>query len=190
MRTVGSILGIALAAALGACARHNVQTAAPATAQAAGAAACPLAQLRGVHATLADIKDGVAITFTAPQSEIKQLRDNVQAMADANDKQGDAFAVCPCAQPGAVGAAEAMPGEPRERGQTAMQGPGGAAGAISTPPADSKVEDISTGAVLRLTAKDTSQTAALRSVARQNVHAFKRSCLGHTGPEGAAPSTK
>lgn len=186
MRTAGSILGIALALALGACAHHNAQGGAQA-AQPGGAvaAACPMAQLRGVHATVADIKDGVAITFTAPESERDQLRDNVKAMIDANDKQGDAFASCPCAQGGggAMGTAEAMPGEKGERGQTAMQpGTGTLVAVTIMPRADAKEEDISTGAILRLTAKDGSQVTALRKVARNDVHAFKKTCVSVSGP--------
>jgi hypothetical protein len=181
MRTAGSILGIALIAALAACAHQRAQTAGAQAARVpeTSAAACPIAQLRGVHATTADIKDGVAITFTAPHNELSQLRDNVKAMAKSNDKQGDAFAACPCAEHGTAGAAEAMPGE---HGRTLMQPPA----AVVTPRADSKVEEISTGAILRLTAKDTSQVAALRTAARENVHAFKKSCVGH----GLEPAVK
>jgi hypothetical protein len=184
MRTAGTILGIALAAALGACAHHQAQGGAQA-AQPGGAtaAACPMAQLRGVHATTADIKDGVAITFTAPESERDRIRENVKAMIEANDKRGDAFAACPCAAAGALGAAEAMPGEKGERGQTAMQ-PG--TGTLTTvtvmPRADAKEEDISTGAILRLTAKDGSQVTALRKAARNDVHAFKKTCVSVRAP--------
>lgn len=163
MRIAGSIIGIALAAALGACAHHNVQSAGAQAPQEGAAASCALAQLKGVHASVADIHDGVAITFTGPESGLDQLRDNVKAMADANDKQGDAFAVCPCAQPTALGSAEPMPGE---------------AAATTIPRAESKVEETSTGAILKLTTKDNSQIAALRAMARKNVHAFKKACLG------------
>ncbi len=183
MRIAGTILGIACAAALAACAHHNAQSAGAQTggAQAGGqvAAACPLTQIQGVHATVADIPNGVAITFTGSHEQVDQLRKNVHDMADANDKQGDAFAACPCAEgAGALGSAEAMPSE---TGSTAMQ-----AGPTALPRADSKVDDIETGAILRLTAKDNTQVSALRSTVRQDVHALKRACLNEQGGRGGA----
>jgi hypothetical protein len=182
MRTAGTILGLALAALLGACAHETARTAGV-PAQAPGTVtSCPLAQLHGVHATVADIREGVAITFTAPQSELDALKQDVHAMADANDKLGDAFATCPCAEAGAAaGSAEAMPGETGATGgQPSMQG-----ATRGMPPASSKVEEISTGAILRLTAKDNSQIGALRSTVRQNMHMLRRACFtpqGETAP--------
>jgi hypothetical protein len=176
MRTAGTILGIALAAALCACAHETAQGPGAEAQAKATATTCPLAQLRGVHATVADIAGGVAITFTAPQSELDALKKNVHAMAEASDKQGDAFAACPCAEAGAApGAAEAMPGE-SHGGRTSMQGP-----TRALPPASAKVEEISTGAILRLKPKDDAQLGALRTTVRQNIHTLRRACLTPQG---------
>src|SRR5258708_25799451 len=103
-RTAGSILGIALAAALGACAHNNAaqgtaQTPEPGQAS-ASSASCPLAKLQGVRLVATNTRDGVAITFAAPQGEVDQLRQNVRDMAEANDRSGDAFASCPCSMTG------------------------------------------------------------------------------------------
>lgn len=199
MRTAGSILGILLAGALGACAHHNAQNAgaqAPnqAQPQMASAGTCPLAQLPGVHATVADIGDGVAITFTAPQSELDQLRQNVHAMADSNDKQGDPFAACPCGQAGAGGSAEPMPSDQSGSGTYGAYGSSNSGqmnqGAqmnqgttmAQIPAADAKVDEIPTGAVLELQSKDKTQISALRMNVRQNVHALKQGCLSQSAP--------
>jgi hypothetical protein len=160
MRIVGLIGSVVITAALVGCAEHNKPgaTAPIGYAPSAGmAAACPLAQLQNLHATVTDIDHGVAITFTGPKSERNQLRDNVHAMADANDKQGNAFAACPCGQANkTTGVTEAMPG----------------------PAADASVKDISTGAILKLTAKNDSEVDALRSATRDNVSALDKGCLG------------
>jgi hypothetical protein len=131
---------------------------------------------------VADIRDGVAITFTGPQGELEQLRDNVQAMADANDKKGDAFAACPCGvSERAMGAAESMPADhgSAETGgrQTSVK-----------PLADAKVDDIPTGAVLRLKAKDATEAAALRSATRENLRAMRKNCLGRGAGQGESVS--
>jgi hypothetical protein len=198
MRTVGSILGIALAAALGGCAHEAGQSASSETsAQTSGLAqGCPLAQLRGIHATVANVESGVAVTFTAPEGELDQLRESVRAMAASNDQQGDAFAVCPCSQTGAPSAGAAMrqgssgyssesgqsisARESGHPGQTSMQG-GGSYAIGSMPLAKSKVDDIPTGAILRLTARDTTQTNQLRSTVREDLRALKRGCMSHGG---------
>jgi hypothetical protein len=184
MRTGGLILGAALAVAVGACARHNVQGAAAQSARAAQAAyGCPLAQLQGIHATVADIRDGVAITFTAPQGELDALRDNVHAMADANDKQGDAFAACPCGvSERAMGTAESMPADHEH-------GPGGGAEtggrpSAQKPLAEAKVDEIPTGAVLRLKAKDATEANLLRSTTRENMRAMRKNCLNRAPGQG------
>jgi hypothetical protein len=173
MRTAGSILGIVLAAALGACAHHQAQTAAQAPEQAQAATACPMAQIPGVHASVADIDKGVAITFTGPHDALDSLRDDVHKMAEANDRQGDAFAVCPCASMTSQGAAEAMPP--------------GQSGAARTPPlksipASSSVQDIDTGAVLKLQVKNKSDVPALRDAVRQNVRSLREGCLSRQAP--------
>jgi hypothetical protein len=141
-----------------------------------------MARLLGVHATVADIRDGVAITFTGPAGELEQLRANVHAMAEANDKKKDAFAACPCAQRAALGSAEKMPAEK------------GAATALpSTRPvallATAKVDETATGAILKLTAKDKADVAALRNTVREDVHTLRKSCLNQGAGE-AAPTEK
>jgi hypothetical protein len=193
MTKAGSILGIVLAGALSAACQHEeTQTAAqtPQQTQAAMTAAgtCPMAQIPGVRATVADTGEGVAITFTAPQSEIDQLRQNVRSMADANDKRGDAFAVCPC---GRVygGTAEAMPSGqgtpsygPSQSGVTMGQAPA----KVAIPPSDSKVDDIPTGAVLTLKAKDSALIPALQASVREDMRALKQGCMNQSS--GQAPS--
>ena len=160
MRIAALIGSVVLTGALVGCAEHNKAgaTAPQAYAPSAGiAAGCPLAQLQNVHATVSDIDHGVAITFTGPKSERDQLRDNVHAMADANDKHGSAFAACPCGRTNpATGVMESMPG----------------------PAADATVKDIMTGAILKLTAKNDSEVQTLRSTTRDNVIALDKSCLG------------
>ncbi len=183
MRTAGYFLGAVLAAALGACAHHIAQGPSGQTALAAGpppAASCPLERLPGVHATVADIRDGVAITFTGSEGELDQLRNNVHAMADANDNQKDAFAACPCARTAGAGAAERMPSTAPERTSSTA-----ATGEMAQPQASAKVDEIATGAVLKLTAKDHKETAALRSAVREEVRALRKNCLART-PEPAS----
>ena len=77
MRIAGLICCVVMTGALAACA-HNEPTATVAKAYSPTSgmvgAACPLAQLGGVHATVADIDHGVAIAFTAPKREVDELR--------------------------------------------------------------------------------------------------------------------
>jgi hypothetical protein len=143
-----------------------------------------MAKLPGVHAIVADIRDGVAITFTAPEGELDQLRNDVHAMADANDAKGGAFAACPCAE-APPGAAEKMPATALEQAATQPL----------RVKAVAKVDEIATGAVLKLTAKDHKDINALRAEVRDDLHAFKKNC--EAGPSGVAepqggtrPSTK
>jgi hypothetical protein len=165
MRIAGLIGSVVLTCALAACARHNEPTAAAPQAYSPSSgmigAACPLAQLHAVRATVANVDHGVTITFTAPKREVDELRDDVRAMADANEKLGNAFAACPCGQmSAATGVTEAMP----------------------SPAADSSVSDVDTGAVLKLTAKKESQVDALRSAIRDDVKALRKSCLEQEHP--------
>jgi hypothetical protein len=174
MRTAGYVLCTLLAAAAGACA-HAAPAPTQAGAQAKAATpSCPLTKLPGVRATVADIRDGVAITFTAPEGELDQLRNNIHAMADANDSKHDAFAECPCAAPPSAGAAEKMPSPAYEQ--------------LATQPqrikAEAKVDEIATGAVLKLTAKDHKDINALRAEVREDLHALKNNCLAR--PSGVA----
>jgi hypothetical protein len=166
MKLTSSMIALALGAALAACSHEEPQQTGQMSAQAPTAsAACPISQLRGVRASVTDIKDGVAITFTAPEDQLDALRKGVHAMADSNDNKGDAFAVCPCASTNLYGATETMPGSNMPYAQ---------------PRADSKVEDIPTGVVLKLSAKDKGQAMALRTAALHKVESFKSACLGQT----------
>lgn len=171
MRIAALIGSVVLTGALAACAHHpSTSASAPQGYSPTGAAAsCPLAQLRNVNATVTDIDKGSAITFTAPKSQVKQLRDNIHAMADAQDKMGDAFAYCPCSEIGGVaaGAAEA---QGQSMGQTSGQ-------AINKVAASSSVEEIPTGAILKLVAKNDHDVQTLRSQIRNDVDALNRSCL-------------
>jgi hypothetical protein len=163
MRIAGLIGSFALVGALVACAHHEPTGAtapqgySPISSLRGGAGACPLARLQGVHATVNEIRKGVAITFTAPPSEVDKLRDNVHAMADSNDKEGNAFASCPCgAAVPALGAAE-----------------------MQRPKAEASVDEIPTGAVLRLTARNAGDVHMLRSNIRSNVDALNYACLSN-----------
>ncbi|HEY1696023.1 MAG TPA: hypothetical protein VGG39_27840 [Polyangiaceae bacterium] len=140
MRTSACIAGFAIVALLGACSHQNTQTArygqnegAQATAAssnrlASNVEACPMAQLRDIQAFVSDMNDGVAITFTAPYAEVDQLRQNVRAMADAQDMMGNAFAACPCGQGLGTGVAEAMPSDMNSGSGAFSSGPGTGAG--------------------------------------------------------------
>jgi hypothetical protein len=174
MKNVGPVLGIVLAAALGACAESNAPGAvAQNAAGAAGARTCSLAQLHNLSGTVVDTPQGVAITFTGPHDDLDQIRENVHAMADANDKQGDAFASCPCGRAPTAGAAEAQGANPYQDqgGRTSMQPTPRTAVA-----ADASVDNIATGAVLKLKAKDKGQIGALRNDARRTLHAILTEC--------------
>jgi hypothetical protein len=189
MRTAGYLLGAVLAASLGACAHPGAKGPAVGAvpgAKTAAAVTCPMARLAGVHATVADIHDGVAITFTGPAGTVDQLRGNVHAMADANDKQKDAFAACPCAQRAVLGSAEAMPAGEKKTEKATATHPSPRAVAVL---ANAKVDEIATGAVLKLTAKDKADVGALRTAVREDVHALRKSCLTPSAGE-AAPTEK
>jgi hypothetical protein len=170
MRTAGYFLGAVLAAALGACARPSAQAPVAQAGKATTAAVgCPLAQLPGIHATVTDIRDGVAITFTGPTGEVDQLRANVHAMKDASDKQKDAFAACPCAQRAVLGAAERMP--EKAAGEKVSGTPHATFAAIA------KVDETTTGAILKLTAKDKADVHALRTAVREDMRELHKSCV-------------
>jgi hypothetical protein len=133
-----------------------------------------------------DISDGVAVTFTGPQSEVDQLREEVRDMADANNNEGNPFAGCPCAGNHARGSAQAMPKgsnaeNDRKNGGRSDGSPGSAS--MQSPSgnllAHAKVEEISTGAVLELSAKDKGQVQPLRSEVRSAVKSMRNNgCLG------------
>jgi hypothetical protein len=90
-----------------------------------------MAQLRDIQAFVSDMNDGVAITFTAPYAEVDQLRQNVRAMADAQDMMGNAFAACPCGQGLGTGVAEAMPGDMNSGSGSFSSGTGAGTGTTS-----------------------------------------------------------
>jgi len=196
MKIATSIVAIALTAAAVGCAKNEPQAQgaqyAPSGAQGQPYAAnCPLSQLTDVHASVADVHDGVAITFTVPESELSYLRDDVKAMKDANDDRGDAFAACPCAAAGMTqpyGSTENMPSGNQssngpnastsgQSGQTAMQ-PGQTGMTGMRVAAKASVDDIPTGSVLKLTTKDSSQVQMLRDQAHSEVQALRHSCFG------------
>jgi hypothetical protein len=180
MSTVVTIFGAALAPALVACA-HSVEQ--PMTAQ-ARLNACPLAHLSGVKAAVTDTPDGATILFTAQPNEQDQLTASVQAMADANRKQGNPFAACPCATPGpgvALMQAQAMPGG----GCSAC-----APEPTPMPPASAKVVTTPAGTELQLKLEDevsptreiesstsSDRLAKIRMAARQHVAYLSAACL-------------
>jgi hypothetical protein len=187
--TVVSIFGLALGPEVMACAHGSTS---PIRAE-ARARECPLAQLRGVGATVSDIGGGVAVAFSAPASEVDQLRENVQSMASMTDKHGDAFAACPCAAPmvhGATlmqGGVRIVPTDPyliADRDAPQM------------PRANAKVVDTPTGATLVLTTREPGlqmnelagayqedNIFQLRKAVHQDVAYLYAGCLG----QGALP---
>src|SRR5579863_9096164 len=94
MKRYRSILGIAFVAAGAACAHEAPIASAPIEAQ--SPKGCPLARLREVSATVADMPGGVAVTFYVPPDEVPRVRQIVDRMAYVNDSQNNAFAECPC----------------------------------------------------------------------------------------------
>jgi acylphosphatase len=165
MKNAGPILGIVLVLAVGAC----VHTFEPSTASIGRstrvAPTCPLAQLHNLDGSVTNTPDGVAITFTGPHDDLDQIRSNVRAMQAANNRMGDAFRACPCGRAPSAGAAEA------QGGRTAMQPtPRRPIAAVAT------VQEIPTGAVLRLTAKNRGEIGFLRSEARENVQGILTTC--------------
>jgi hypothetical protein len=194
VRTAAWILG-AFAPVLGACAHSTAEQ--PSAAY-ASAAACPLAQIHDVEASVTDINDGVAVTFVSPSSEQGILRGIVEGMVASNRDQGDPFAACARATPLAAiasasmqrepaqGRAEAMPPPPRPRALTCAPE---AVSLPALPPVDAKVVETSAGPQLQLTLKDTTRTEELegsydaynlrqlRLAVRQSVTYLNGGCL-------------
>lgn len=146
---------------------------------------CPLSQPAHVDAAVMDVPGGVSVTFTGPTPALDRIRANVHAMQDANDSQGNAFAVCPCLRstelqygmesPADVNRVDdftqsnaSYPYAPPDQGQTMMQ--------AQDTPAEARVDDIPTGAMLVLKPKDPSQLAALRQEVHERVRAMQVSC--------------
>jgi hypothetical protein len=101
MKTAGALFGLLLGGVLVACTHDDTQAMyAPSAGQTAlsgpaSGVTCSLAKLRAVDVRVADIHDGIAITFSGSPSEVYQLREDVRALAAANDKYENAFAACP-----------------------------------------------------------------------------------------------
>ena len=170
MKRYRSILGIALAAVLAACSHEGNPGAYPTEGQSYG---CPLARLQGVTATVADIPDGVAVTFYAPSDEVVQLRQIAYRMADDGNRQNNAFAACPCGIGNrAIGNAERMAPDMTSGAADDFAVPS------ESPPADARVYWTTTGAMLELKARDQAQIDALRSATRTHVRWLRRECLG------------
>jgi len=179
MKTARSVLGLVTAALLSACSEG--QTAAvivrpPTTVELpVYVDACPLAHLRGVRARVENVPVGVSIVFTGPDRVVDLLRGNVHAMAAASDREGNPFAVCPCADTSTPGGAiqAARTGGTSDLGVTSMQAP---SSTTLLPPGAATATDTPTGAILVLTGADGEEADALRSSARRQVSAMAE-CL-------------
>jgi hypothetical protein len=111
MKTLGSLVVATACATLLGCS-HESQTGSvsePYTAQSQSVSTgCPVHGQSDVQATVSDMQDGVAITFSGQQRELDSLRATLRAMDEANASRGDAFASCPCIYE--RGAAASQPG--------------------------------------------------------------------------------
>jgi hypothetical protein len=181
-----------LASAVGACSHQGAQNAAPSAVQQFYSAApgCPVNRFNGVSATVEDIHDGLAVSFTGPQTEVNTLRQNVYRMDEAASQGQDPFAACPCANGSAqYGSTEAMPmpttapaptltaGGDRG-GHQEFGGPPSVRKAPGAPvPADSSVVEIPAGAVLKLKAKQNGRVEELRRRVIAQVVALQDGCL-------------
>lgn len=102
------------------------------------ACGCPM-MVPGATASVADIDGGVAITWSAPPSEVASLRGRIHGMAQ---QKGGMMAACSC-----------HAGAPTQ-GMTSMQ---------AMPPADVRADDVEGGARLTFTAKNPADVPALRT---------------------------
>jgi hypothetical protein len=208
MRTAGRIIGFWLVVSVAGCAGEQAQgpqalSAAPPTIASTSSQSCPLASLHGVDEIVADMNDGVAITFAAPATDVDRLRQAVRAMADASDRVGDAFVACACPAGYGGGMAERMPPsspapDPRSIGDSTAGGTYGPAapaeqeatptappaqpGPVPLPRSTAAVAQTQTGAVLELRPTDPTQLLALRVAVKEHIHALRRGCLGG-GPD-------
>jgi len=139
--------------------------------------ACPLAHLRGVRATVENVPRGVSILFEGPDRVVDLLRGNVRAMAAASDREGNPFAVCPCADTSTPGGPiqAARTGDTSNLGVTSMQAPSSTS---LLPPGAATATDTPTGASLVLIGADSAEADALRGSARRQVGAMAE-CLSH-----------
>jgi hypothetical protein len=169
MRISRSIVGMgiaALAVQLGACANTSKTQAKTTPPQNTAVANCPLAMVPGVRTMVQDIPEGVQIVAVGPEGQVDTIRQNVRAMATTNNNQGDPFAPCSCALE-APGATESMPSStPYATLQAARL----------IPLSSATVEQIPSGGILKLSAKDPNQVSALRTRTREEVSAL-RNCL-------------
>jgi len=179
MKITGSVAAAVLTSAIGACSHEGPQNASPNGAQELTGVAlrCPVNRFNGVSATVEDIHDGVAISFTGPQPEVSKLRQNVHRMDEATTQGEDPFAVCPCADRSAqFGSTEAMPVEGSGRPDFGTTLP--VWKPQSAPiPTDSSVDEIPAGAVLKLKAKQNGRVEELRRRILAQVVAIQDGCL-------------
>jgi len=168
---------------------HQPQPATQTPAQVENAAlGCPVSQRIQVDATVMDIPEGVTVSFTGPARALDQIRANVFAMREANNSQGDPFAVCPCAIHASIQYGLAQPvygntvdhqagegqnypyGNPTLNGRALMQ-------PLRTVPAAASINEIPEGATLVLRPKVLDQLQLLRDAVRANVGAMEMACV-------------
>jgi hypothetical protein len=199
--SVATVAALGASAALAACSQQSQgrSVATPSSPEAAEQAqGCPMQGHDSIQAIVSDTPDGAAVTFIASQQAVLALRANLQAMDQANSSRGDPFAACPCIMQSGLQGGSSPPLAPQSnmspapanrdawlyeanpqpgfqstpsRGRTMMQ-------PMATVPADTSVDETSTGGVLRLRAKEPAQAQALRDEVRLNVEAMKRGCGG------------
>jgi len=202
MKTAGALFGLLLGGVLVACTHDDTQAMyAPSAGQTAlggpaSGVTCSLAKLRAVDVRVADIHDGIAITFSGSPSEAYQLREDVRALAAANDKYENAFAACPCeVRDRAVGVTEKMAnsgmeeetlGGPTESGSYRAEAKNRRR-ARELPRAEAATRDTTMGAVLELKATHPSQVEPLREAIRARVGELEENCLNNGGRPAEAP---
>jgi hypothetical protein len=167
------------------------------SAPASSGVTCSLAKLRAVDVRVADIHDGIAITFSGSPSEVYQLREDVRALAEANDKYENAFAACPCeVRDHSVGVTEKMAnsgtdetlGGPTD-GDWRRAEDTNRRRARELPRAEATTRDTTTGAVLDLKATHPSQVEPLREAIRARVGELEENCLNNGGRPAEAPGS-
>jgi hypothetical protein len=140
---------------------------------------CPLAQRIVVDASVVVLNDATGIDFSGPKQAVDLVRAKVRAMKYANDSQGDAFAVCPCAYDA-------------PEWQLAMQLPAFTQNSefnfprseeTSWPPpatpvaAEASIHETPRGALLLLRPKDPTLHHSLSARVRAGVEAMQTSCM-------------
>jgi hypothetical protein len=188
MKTAGYVTALIAIAVCSQCSRQEQEPSRTPAQVENASLGCPVSQSVPVDAMVVDVPDGVGISFTGPPRAVDRIRANVHAMQDANDTQGDPFAVCPCAGAATVQYGLAPPsygttvdhqsgqsestqnGNPTDQGRTLMQ-------PMRTVPVSSSIDDIPEGALLVLKPKDAGQLPLLRDVVRRNVGAMETACV-------------